>query len=111
MSAKGMLKSINQTSPFTFFKAWILALLVTGISLFWLDIPIIANILSSFQGLYPRVQLNVYDPKSWLLIPPQIATFFLYYLIIVMYSQEPSAYRYSLIFVYVICLLLYGFFL
>jgi type IV secretory pathway TraG/TraD family ATPase VirD4 len=106
MSAKGMLKSINQTPPFTVLKAWILALLVTGISLFWLDIPIIINILSSFQGLDPRVQLDVCDPKYWLLIPPQIATFFLYYFIIVMYSQEPSAYRYSLIFVYVICLVL-----
>jgi len=106
MSASGMLKSINQTPPFTIFKAWVLAVLVTGISLFWLDIPIIANIISSFQGLEPRVQLDVYDPKSWLLIAPQIAIFFLYYLFVLMYSQAINAYRYSLIFVYIICLVI-----
>ena len=106
MSAKGMLKSINQTPPFTIFKAWVLAVLVTVISLFWLDIPIIANIISSFYGLDPRVQLDVYDPKSLVLIPPQIATFFLYYLLVLMYSQAINAYRYSLIFVYIICLVI-----
>ena len=106
MSASGMLKSINQTPPFTIFKAWVLAVLVTVISLFWLDIPIIANIISSFRGLEPRVQLDVYDPQSWLLIPPQIAVFFLYYLFVLMYSQAMNAYRYSLIFVYIICLVI-----
>lgn len=106
MSAEGMLKSINQTPQSTVLKAWIFALLVTVISLFWLDIPIIANIMSAFQGLEPRVQLDVYDPKSWLLIQPQIAIFFIYYFIVVMYSQELNAYRYSLIFVYAICLVI-----
>ena len=106
MSAEGMLKSINQTPPSTIFKAWILAVLVTVISLFWLDIPIIADIVASSHGLEPQFPLYEYAPKHWLLVLSQLTTFFVYYVIIIVYSQEINAYRYSLIFVYTVCLVL-----